>query len=535
MLNKISNKKVSLKSKITFTNILLMTIMLITTMTITLKFNMNIIEKKLEANLLNISKIIAKNPMVIDDLNNKEISSAVERYLDDIIVSANDIDVIVIADNNGKRYYHPNEDEVGKKFVGGDEKKVLGGEESYISEAEGSLGKQKRAFFVIKNKSGEQLGFIMISTLMENINKLKIEMFKIYIILAAFIFSVGIVVSLYLSRNIKISLLGHEPYKFTKMYMQRKEVVDSLEEGIIAVDENGKIIIFNKAAINMLDIRKTKNIEGKFINDIFSKSKLVNIIQSGESRNNEEIIIKDIIIISNGIPIIENNKVIGAVTILRNKTEVTRLAEELTGVNQIIDSLRSNTHEFMNKLHVILGLIQIGKTEDAKSYIMNIREEQSEIVSLIIKKIKDPTIAALIIGKISRAKEMGIKLNLNPNSYFNMNDNLISRNSLVTIIGNLIENSIDSINEKDNDFKNISLLIYNDENSLLITIDDTGNGISSENLKRIYDKGFSTKGKNRGVGMYIIKSILDNYGGEIVIESEEEIGTCIEIRISKVL
>ncbi|NKF06650.1 hypothetical protein J1C67_07825 [Clostridium gasigenes] len=123
MLNKISNKKVSLKSKITFTNILLMTIMLITTMTITLKFNMNIIEKKLEANLLNISKIIAKNPMVIDDLNNKEISSAVERYLDDIIVSANDIDVIVIADNNGKRYYHPNEDEVGKKFVGGDEKK----------------------------------------------------------------------------------------------------------------------------------------------------------------------------------------------------------------------------------------------------------------------------------------------------------------------------------------------------------------------------------------------------------------------------
>ncbi|NKF06649.1 Spo0B domain-containing protein [Clostridium gasigenes] len=370
---------------------------------------------------------------------------------------------------------------------------------------------------------------------MENINKLKIEMFKIYIILAAFIFSVGIVVSLYLSRNIKISLLGHEPYKFTKMYMQRKEVVDSLEEGIIAVDENGKIIIFNKAAINMLDIRKTKNIEGKFINDIFSKSKLVNIIQSGESRNNEEIIIKDIIIISNGIPIIENNKVIGAVTILRNKTEVTRLAEELTGVNQIIDSLRSNTHEFMNKLHVILGLIQIGKTEDAKSYIMNIREEQSEIVSLIIKKIKDPTIAALIIGKISRAKEMGIKLNLNPNSYFNMNDNLISRNSLVTIIGNLIENSIDSINEKDNDLKNISLLIYNDENSLLITIDDTGNGISSENLKRIYDKGFSTKGKNRGVGMYIIKNILDNYGGEIVIESEEGIGTCTEIRISKVL
>ena len=70
---------------------------------------------------------------------------------------------------------------------------------------------------------------------------------------------------------------------------------------------------------------------------------------------------------------------------------------------------------------------------------------------------------------------------------------------------------------------------------MLITIDDTGNGISSENLKRIYDKGFSTKGKNRGVGMYIIKNILDNYGGEIVIESEEGIGTCIEIRISKVL
>ncbi|MDZ5000870.1 PAS domain-containing protein, partial [Clostridium perfringens] len=162
---------------------------------------------------------------------------------------------------------------------------------------------------------------------------------------------------MYLSRNIKMSLLGHEPDEFAKMYIQREELLSTLEEGIIAINHEGIVTLFNSAAINMLDIEE-KNPEGKYIIDVFPKTELINVIKDKESQYNKDMIINDKVIISNRILIRENDKVMGAVAIFRNKTEVTRLAEQLTGVNQIIDALRANTHEFMNKLHIILGLIQ---------------------------------------------------------------------------------------------------------------------------------------------------------------------------------
>ncbi|MDZ7548639.1 Spo0B domain-containing protein, partial [Clostridium perfringens] len=140
------------------------------------------------------------------------------------------------------------------------------------------------------------------------------------------------------------------------------------------------------------------------------KTELINVIKDKESQYNKDMIINDKVIISNRILIRENDKVMGAVAIFRNKTEVTRLAEQLTGVNQIIDALRANTHEFMNKLHIILGLIQIDRIEDAKRYIVDITEDQREVVSLVMNQIEEPTVAALILGKMSRAKELGIKL-----------------------------------------------------------------------------------------------------------------------------
>lgn len=525
-------KAKTLQSKITITNILLMTIILIITIFITLNFSINIFESKLESNILNISNSIAKNPMVIDSLGAKNINEELNKYIDEVLKYSEDIDIIVIADKSGKRYYHPIKENIGKVFVGGDEKEVLERNKSYISEATGTLGNQKRVFTPVNNSNGDVIGFVMVSTLIENIHKLKNNILQEYLVVALIVFSIGILVSIYLSKNIKKSLLGYEPDQFTKLYLQREEVLTSLEEGIVAVDKDGKIIIFNKSAINMLDINDGENIQGNFIHNVFEDSKLLDTIKSGISEYNNEIIINKAIIISDRIPIIENKNVIGAVAILRNKTEVTKLAEELTGVNQVIEALRANTHEFMNKLHVILGLIQINQVEEAKKYIVNVTEEQKSLINLIINKIKDPSIAALIIGKVSRSKEVGIKLNLASNSYLDNNNKFLDRNDLITVIGNLIENSVDAINEGSNEIKEIDLLIYNDERTLIISIDDTGKGIKYEYLDSVYQKGFSTKGDNRGRGMYLIKKIVDKNDGIIEIQSEKNIGTSITVTIS---
>ncbi|SCI04658.1 ATP-binding protein [Romboutsia sp. 1001713B170207_170306_H8] len=524
-------RKMSLQGKITFGNIVVVFAVLVITLGITMRFSTDIFVDKIENNIVNVGQMLSRNPLVINSLESGTSSDNFTNYLDDIISRIDDVDIIVVANNDGTRIYHPSKENIGKRFVGGDESSVIMSGESYLSEATGTLGNQKRYFTPVLDKDNNQIGFIMVSTLTESINKVISDILKNYIIVGSIIFSLGIVISLIISKGIKRTLLGYEPEQFTKLYLQRQEVLSSLEEGIIAIDDEGKIIVFNDAALNMLNI-KEDNVEGKFIKDVFPQTNLLDVIESKKGQYSQHMTIEDVKIITDRIPIIENNKAIGAVCIFRNKTEVTKLAEELTGVNQIIDALRANTHEFMNKLHVILGLLQINKVDEAKSYISNINEVQRESTSNIISKIKDPTIAALLIGKVSRAKEIGIKLNIYPNSYLENNNKYLSRNDLITVLGNLIENSIDSINEKDDDFKEISLLVYNDNENLIINVHDTGKGIKEENIEKIYQKGFSTKGSSRGTGLYLIKNIVETHNGEIDIESEENEGSCFTIRIS---
>jgi sensor histidine kinase regulating citrate/malate metabolism len=75
--------------------------------------------------------------------------------------------------------------------------------------------------------------------------------------------------------------------------------------------------------------------------------------------------------------------------------------EELSGTRYLVDSMRANNHDFTNKLHVILGLIQMGMYDDASSYIQNITMVQRENISKVMNAVNVPAVAALLIGKIA--------------------------------------------------------------------------------------------------------------------------------------
>ena len=77
--------------------------------------------------------------------------------------------------------------------------------------------------------------------------------------------------------------------------------------------------------------------------------------------------------------------------------------------------------------------------------------------------------------------------------------------------------------------KELRFGIYSRENALLITVEDTGIGISKDNLEHIYDNGFSTKGEGRGTGLYQVKEMVEAIGGKITVESQENVGTSFTV------
>ena len=221
------------------------------------------------------------------------------------------------------------------------------------------------------------------------------------------------------------------------------------------------------------------------------------------------------------VPIRQGDAVAGAVAVLHDRTERARLAEELSGARFLVDSMRANTHDFTNKLHVILGLLQMREYDQAAAYIENVEFVQREGISRIMKAADDPALAALLVGKTAKATECNVRFSLEEGSCFRRSDVTIPTPALVTIVGNLIDNALEAMNDYDAPDGNKELLfgIYSAPNALTVTVDDSGPGIAPENLERVFERGFTTKGDGRGAGLYEVKRLVESLGGEISVKS----------------
>ena len=95
----------------------------------------------------------------------------------------------------------------------------------------------------------------------------------------------------------------------------------------------------------------------------------------------------------------------------------------------------------------------------------------------------------------------------------------------MTILGNLIENAIEGLNQSPRDSKEITVSIRESEASLLLCVEDTGPGIPAEIQSHLFERGRSTKGRGRGTGLSLVQEVVSAYHGEIRVESESGIGT----------
>lgn len=215
------------------------------------------------------------------------------------------------------------------------------------------------------------------------------------------------------------------------------------------------------------------------------------------------------------------------------KKEFLSFTEDFEGTKFLVDSMRANNHDFTNKLHVILGLIEIGEYQKAQSYIQNISIIQRETVSYVMHNIQNSSLAALLIGKIARASECNVKFNFRENSQYNENDIIIPSEALVTITGNLIDNALDSMNNSTNENKLLTVGVFTKPGELLLTVQDTGSGIAAGFKDKIFDNGFSTKGEGRGVGLFHTKQLIKTMGGEIFVESQVGNGACFTVKLKR--
>ncbi|MCQ5365182.1 sensor histidine kinase [Anoxybacillus salavatliensis] len=523
-------KKISVRWKILMLSMVIVLVSIAVGSAIVISHVIQLKEQSLRERSLLIARTVAQIPEVKKHVQRKEGWQTIQPIVENIrtIYHAN---YIVVMNMERVRFAHPSYEKLGTISYGEDEIEAFT-EHTYTSKARGDLGISVRAFTPIMNENHQQVGVVVVGHLLPSIKE-SLKDFKREIIWTLIItISCGVVGSLLLANHLKKEMFELEPHELTRLLVERTATFHAMYEGVIAIDKKERITIFNEKAKQMMGV--DGEVIGMCIREVIPDTRLPEVLYSKKAVYHQEIIVGNRLIVSNRIPIEVNGDIVGAVAIFQDRTEVAKMAEELTGVRAFIEALRVQNHEYMNKLHTIAGLIQLGKTSEALAYVFEEKEEQESLMYFLRTRIRDESVAGLLLSKVSRAKEIGVSFIIDRSSMLLSFPPRLDRHDFVILLGNLIENAFDACLATEREEKFVELWIGEQEDGWTIVIEDNGIGMKEEEKKRIFDYGYTTKdGSHQGIGMHLIYNILKKSDGDMKLETSWQIGTTIVISFSR--
>lgn len=402
--------------------------------------------------------------------------------------------------------------------------------EVLLDDAETPLGADHCAVTAVRGADGAVTGYVLAGLYLRSIRTMALRTLAVFVGIGLAALGVGTLLSLQLARRIKSGLLGYEPDAFRDLFLRRMELLDALDEGLLAIDRDAHILYINRAAAEMLSFDKDA-VLGRPLAEVYPRSTIPQVLRTQKAEYNVSLeSLRHVRILSDRMPVWRDGRIVGAVAIFRNRTEVARLARELTGVQHIVEAMRAYTHEFMNKLHVILGLLQLGEAQRAEEYVLQLTQTRALSTRQISACIAEPSVAALLIGKSCRAAELGVRLTLDPASHLGADPRCLPAPAMITVLGNLIENAFDAFAQTPGRaLHEVSVSVREGEQGLILSVDDNACGMSDEVRRHLFERGATSKGEGHGTGLYLVKQIVDAYHGDIRVESTRGVGSSFVI------
>ncbi len=389
-----------------------------------------------------------------------------------------------------------------------------------------------RAFGYVKDDSNKVVGYVVTGYSDDVLKNSAIDSIIFLLTMTAFGLAAGIFGAIYLARKVKDILFGLEPEAIAAMLQERNIILDSVREGVITIDEKGIITLVNIEAETLLkdaNVLGTDELVGKHIKDAMKNVEFERVLHHGKIITNAGVKIGDTLFIITSVPLKLDERIIGAVFTFRKKSVVEELANQLTGFKNYSTALRAQTHEFMNKMHVIMGLIDMEAYDELKEFTKEVAYNRQSEVSYVVTRLRDITLAGFILGKISRSRELDIDFSLSEESEIHNDLEVPSVHDLVLIVGNIVENAFDALANHEGE-RIVSLSILDFDKEIVITVEDSGPGINEKFINNLYERGVSSKGKGHGYGLYLVKQCVENLEGTIDIESSSE-GTTFTVRL----
>ena len=494
-----------------------------------------------QARGLELARVLAHNPIVIDAVNAKNQNKdfpfqdhTLQNYIENIRKST-DASYIVVVDKNAMRLSHPLPERLGKHFVGDDIYPALENGEEYSSLASGSLGEAIRNFSPIR-LNGKVIGAICIGYLSQRTSSLLWQKFSDVGLLIGAVYLLGLAAIIAFVYKIRRTFLDYEPEFIVNKFREHEMIFDSIRDAIIAVDSDMIITTINDSAIKRLSMGVSDR--DQYVNHPLShySTALSHLVLSKQGQFHQgDFNIGKFSYQANIYPINTPKGHLGHSIVFFPNLEQNELEREVNSLTNYTEILRSKTHEYSNKLNVISGLLQTNKYDDAIDYIQMETDRYQHVLGSIVLSITDSTVASLLLAKFNKASDIGVKYTIDSDSTLENYEKDTSE-KLVTIIGNLIDNALlASWQNRDHATPQVGIYLSDRSSQIIIEVEDSGAGINSAISDHILEFGVSSKTEDGqcGVGLYLVKQLVDYFHGSIDWERTENETTLFSIYLNK--
>jgi two-component system, CitB family, sensor kinase len=344
----------------------------------------------------------------------------------------------------------------------------------------------------------------------------------------------GLLGAFWIATRFKRAILGLEPHEIARRLQEKDAILQSMHEGLVAVNAQGRITLANAGARRFLSGGDGQDPAGQDILQALPRSRLNEVLRTGEAQYDKETWVGEQLVVVNRVPIVVDGRVEGAVATFRSRMEILELSRSLAEVRQLADGLRTQAHEFSNKLHMLVGLLQLGKVQEAITLIGEESRLEQARLTLLQNRVHDAALCGLLAGKLMRAAGRGVQIEVDEGSSLHSELSASGREALLCIIGNLLENACEAPRPAGR-APVVALSFTDMGDSVVVEVDDNGCGVDGDQAEQVFERGASTKGDGRGIGLALVRQLCRDLGGDVTLEPGEQGGARFVAVVSKEL
>lgn len=459
---------------------------------------------------LSIAQTTAAQPQIAEDLTDTPATAGgpVQREAERIR-TATKAEYIVVMDRRGVRWSHPTPSEIGR-LVSTDPGQALAGHDVMQIDS-GTLGRTARGKVPLRDGDGKIVGAVSVGIAYDSVRARLLHAIPGLFAYAGGALAVGALAAWLISRRVQRQTRDLAFSDISALLAEREAMLHGIREGVVALDRAGRIRLLNDEARRLLGIGDEA--VGRSLDEALGEGRTADVLAGRVTGTDLLTVRGQRVLVANRMPTDDG----GAVATLRDRTELEQLGRELDSTRGLIDALRAQDHEHANRMHTVLGLLELEMYDDAVEFVGEVVGDHRATAEQVAEKIQDPLLAALLVGKATVAAERGVALSLADRT--GLPDRLIDPRGLVTIVGNLVDNALDAT--AGTPHARVEVELQAEGRTATLRVRDTGPGIPEEQRELIFTEGWSTKQRpahrERGIGLPLVRRLAERQGGSATV------------------